>query len=278
MKSLPPEARRKWRWGFSTLGCPDLDLPQVAALARAHRIAGVELRALGGEMDLPAYWRRRGESPEAVAAQACESGLRIVGVNTSFRLVGGDVRARAALLDHVPYAEALGAPFLRVFDGGGTADACELAEAAQTLEWWRAWRREHGVKTDLMVETHDMLLDVERINRFVSRVPHCAVLWDAHHTWRRGGAPLRATLAALAGRLVHVHVKDSVSSMNRWEFDYVLPGTGDFPFRELATMLGQSAFVGVVSLEWERAWHPQLPPLEQALRSARMKDWIVDSQ
>lgn len=260
------------------MGCPDLDLPQVAALARAHGLADVELRALCGEMDLPAYWRRRGESPAAVAAVARESGLRIVGVNTSFRLVGGDLRARAALLDHVPYAEALGAPFLRVFDGGRTADPGELEEAAQTLDWWRAWRRDHGVKTDLMVETHDMLLDVERIQRFVSRVPHCSVLWDAHHTWRRGGAPLCATLAALAGRLVHVHVKDSVPSLNHWEFDYVLPGTGDFPFHELAPMLGQSAFVGVVSLEWERAWHPQLPTLEQALRSARMKDWIVDSQ
>lgn len=256
------------------MGCPDLDLPQVAALARAHGLADVELRALCGEMDLPAYWRRRGESPAAVAAVARESGLRIVGVNTSFRLVGGDVRARAALLDHVPYAEALGAPFLRVFDGGRTADPGELEEAAQTLDWWRAWRRDHGVKTDLMVETHDMLLDVERIQRFVSRVPHCSVLWDAHHTWRRGAAPLQATLDAFEGRVVHLHVKDSLATTSGPGFAYVLPGAGNFPIHELVSILNHSGFAGVMSLEWERAWHPNLPPLETALHSARVRNWI----
>ena len=35
----------------------------------------------------------------------------------------------------------------------------------------------------------------------------------------------------------------------------------------------RAAFAGVVSLEWERLWHPYLPPLEDALEAART--WLV---
>ena len=37
---------------FSTLGCPDWELEDVARAAREYGYAGVELRALGGELDL----------------------------------------------------------------------------------------------------------------------------------------------------------------------------------------------------------------------------------
>jgi hypothetical protein len=40
----------------------------------------------------------------------------------------------------------------------------------------------------------------------------------------------------------------------------------------LRAALGGS-FSGAVSLEWERQWHPELPPLEDALRSAFDRSW-----
>ena len=39
---------------FSSLGCADFTLAETQALARAHGVAAVELRALEGTADLPA--------------------------------------------------------------------------------------------------------------------------------------------------------------------------------------------------------------------------------
>jgi hypothetical protein len=32
-------------------------------------------------------------------------------------------------------------------------------------------------------------------------------------------------------------------------------------------------YAGPVSLEWERLWHPELAPLEDALEAAKRNDW-----
>ena len=46
---------------------------------------------------------------------------------------------------------------------------------------------------------------------------------------------------------------------------YVAPGRGEYPFGELIAALRQRGFGGVISLEWERHWYPELAPIETAL-------------
>jgi hypothetical protein len=89
----------------------------------------------------------------------------IVALGTSFRLVGAGPGDRDALLAQALWADGLGVPWLRVFDGGRDADAGELAEAAAALAWWREERRRRGWAVDLMVETHDSFLDSVRLAR-----------------------------------------------------------------------------------------------------------------
>jgi hypothetical protein len=52
----------------------------------------------------------------------------------------------------------------------------------------------------------------------------------------------------------------------------VLPGNGEFPMSSLQRILA-AEFSGAVSLEWEKLWHPYLPPLDDALRSAGKAAW-----
>jgi len=272
------------RRGFSTLGCPDLSLEEVLEWGRRFSIDAVELRSLAGTTDLPAHFAGQYGSPEALAEHlarrrtAVKAGEapdpRIVALGTSFRLVGAGPGDRDALLAQALWADGLGVPWLRVFDGGRDADAVELAEAAASLAWWREERRSRGWTVDLMVETHDSLLDSVRLARAAERLPGLGILWDAHHTWRKGGEDPLVTWAAIGPRVVHVHVKDSIAvPSGRHPFTYVLPGRGDFPIGPLSETLQRAAFAGVVSLEWERLWHPYLPPLEDALEAART--WLV---
>jgi hypothetical protein len=42
---------------------------------------------------------------------------------------------------------------------------------------------------------------------------------------------------------------------------------------KLLRALDESSFDGIISLEWERLWHPDLPPLEDALVHATQTGW-----
>jgi len=258
---------------FSTLGCPGLSLGRVCALARAHGVGAVELRVLEGSVDLPAYFSRLGMAPAALSAEAAAAGVRIAAIGTSLRLIDGTDEDREKFLEFVPWAEAMGVPRLRVFDGGSSADGAELKRALAAVTWWRAIRAERGWKTDIMVETHDALLSASAINRFAREVPGAAILWDSHHTWRKGGEDPAATWRAIGRHVVHIHVKDSVGGADSGSpARYVLPGTGDFPMAGLRAALAGD-YMGPLSLEWERLWHPELAPLEEALRSSADTSW-----
>ncbi len=258
---------------FSTLGCPERSLAQAGALARRHELDALELRTLGGSLDLPARLQAECGTPEGFARAVAGLGLRVPVLGTSARLFDGSPTDRASLEDFVPWAEAAGVPWLRVFDGGTFLDTAAVAAARSMLVWWRKLAADRGWRVQLLVETHDTLLDANRIGRFLDGVRDEAValLWDAHHTWRRGGEDPAATWRVIGPHVAHIHVKDSVSADGRAS-RYVLPGTGDFPLARLRPELA-AGFNGTVSLEWEKHWHPELPTLEAALDAARESSW-----
>jgi sugar phosphate isomerase/epimerase len=259
---------------ISSVGCPDFSLDRFLDLARRHDVPEVELRALDGATELASRLRAEFGKPERLAEHLRGSSVRIVAFNTSFHLVGTTESERDQLLALVPWAEALEVGWLRVFDGGNIAAPSELAEAAETIGWWRGVRREHGWRAEIMVETHDSLLSVETIRRFQAAVPGAAILWDAHHTWRKGGEDPVMTWRAICDHVVHVHVKDSIAVPSaRHPFTYVLPGDGDFPMASLLAALRVDGFRGRVALEWERMWHPYLPTLDEALDVAAQRRW-----
>lgn len=256
---------------FSTLGCAELSLPDAIALAAARGLDGIELRAVGGTIDLPAYLASHYRSPEELARRLAPLRLPIVTVDTSFRIAGADGGGRDALLDYVPWAEALGVRWLRVFDG--TAGDGGTPEAVATLGWWRDLRRERGWRVDCIVETHDSLLSSPRIASLLAAAPGTRILWDTHHTWKLHGEDPLATWRAIGAHIAHIHVKDSISQPSaEYPFTYVPPGAGEFPMAPLARLL-RDEYRGVVCLEWERLWHPYLAPLEAALDAAAVAHW-----
>jgi sugar phosphate isomerase/epimerase len=259
---------------FSTLGCPDLALDEALMLAGRNGIDALEIRTLEGTTDIPALFSRTGEGA-VLRALARGLPVRVLALSTSFRLVGPGEADRAALLAFVPWAEAMGVPWLRVFDGGLASDPGTVHLAAQTHSWWRRLRSENGWKVDLMVETHDGLLTQDAINGFCSEAAGASVLWDAHNTWRATGVDPFELWPRIAKHVVHIHVKDSVSRPSgRFPYTYVLPGDGEFPMGRLAGALGRDGYTKPVSLEWERQWHPELPPLELALRASASRGWF----
>lgn len=256
---------------FSSLGCPELSLDETLALAARHGLTAVELRTLGGTTDLPALFAREFGSPAALAAHVARQPVRIVALDTSFRLADHKPGDWAAFLTFVSWAEALGVRWLRVFDGGKPGESLQPMRAS--WETWQTHRAAAKLSVDVMIETHDSLFTAAAIGEFVARAPGAKILWDTHHTWKKGGEDPVTTWRAIRPHVVHVHVKDSISAPSaRHPFTYVLPGDGEFPMAPVREVLARE-FAGVVSLEWEKQWHPYLAPVDDALRVAAERKW-----
>lgn len=259
---------------FSSLGCGENELQEVMAIGQRHDIPCVELRTLGGMVDLPGYFAARYAVPEKLANLMESTSVRIVSLGTSLRLIGNTAESREAFLRYVPWAEACGASTLRVFDGGASGSADEIESARSTLRWWQERRADSGWKVDIAIETHDAFAIEENLLRFLDGDVQCQVLWDAHHTWRKGGADPVRTWAIVRDNVRHIHVKDSVASAQKPAgYAYVLPGDGEFPMSALLSALRADGYDGLLSLEWERHWHPELPQLDAALSAARERSW-----
>jgi sugar phosphate isomerase/epimerase len=261
---------------FSTLGCPELDLDAAIALAARHGYFSLELRTLNGTTDLPAWFQEHFGSPAGLAAHLRQRHVRICALDTSFKLVGHDDIDRAQLGHFVRWADEAGVPWLRVFDGGKTGDAAEVSEAADALTWWAGQRVKNNWAVDLLVETHDGFVTTEALRSLIARCPGLNLLWDAHHTWKKGGESPTLTWKTIRNHVAHIHVKDSVarpSPNGSHPYTYVLPGDGEFPMAELLNVIKTDKYNGVLSLEWERMWHPYLPELDKALYHARQLNW-----
>lgn len=266
------------QWSFSSLGCPERDLDGIIELAKEAGLSRLELRTIAQRVDLPAYFRETYGSPEQLAQHLRSAGMTVVALDASLKLVGNEEADRAELLGFVEWAEALGTPWLRVFDGGQFARELspeDLGAARETIRWWREARQRGGWKTDIMVETHDCLTSSIALGQLQAALEEpVGILWDTHHTWKKGGEAPEATWAQIRDQVVHVHVKDSISEPSaRHPFTYVNLGDGEFPLKPVLEMLAADAFTGVVSIEWERKWHPYLSPMETALARARELGW-----
>jgi sugar phosphate isomerase/epimerase len=269
-------------WGVSTLGCAEFSLPEICGLLREFDLHELEIRAVDGRMDLPQWAADKGWSPPRATGLLARHQLHFRVAGSSFKLVGNDETSRDEMVRFCQWANSWGATYIRAF-GGGTwgkpLTDTDYNQAAHTVAWWYRERQRHGWRTELLLETHDGFSASSPCRNLMARLTEpIGIIWDSHHTWRLGGESPRESWAQLSPWIRHVHVKDSIAKPSaRHPFTYVLPGDGEMPLEQVVEVLGEHHFKGTISLEWERLWHPYLPPLREALTRLQAQPWFATS-
>ncbi|WP_175410262.1 sugar phosphate isomerase/epimerase [Streptomyces sp. TRM64462] len=252
------------RYAFSTLGVPGMPVTDAVRLAAGAGYDGVELRAHPEEPVHPglvAHERR------AVVAEFARAGVEILGVAGYARVAqAGDDEPVYEELHRLLYLAAdLGAPYVRVFPGGGDQprDAAD-ATAARRLGAAAEVAAEAGVR--VLLENHDSHPTGADVARVVAAVGHHHVgaLWDVLHAWRAGEAPAR-TYGLLEPYLGYVQVKDCVS---REDTTPVALGAGALPLGECLAPVAAHADAWVC-WEYEKRWYPRVPDLAGLLAAGR---------
>lgn len=259
------------QWCFSSIGCADLGLDEIIMLAKSNGIKSIELRAFSGSLDLAGLFNAIEKDDPDQYRSVAESGM-IKMIDTSFNLVGARETDFDNILKLARLADELHVPYCRVFGGfeySQNPPREVLNRAAQTLKQWDQAKNTHHIDCQLAIETHDGFSSAANCIRFFNIAGRdMPVVWDAHHTWRCGGESFTESMALLRENIVHVHVKDSIKTAEG-KSRSVLPGRGDVPIKRLLELLRKIDFRPAVSLEWERLWEPELPPLEDALIAMR---------
>ena len=273
--TVPPDIQ----WGISTLGCHELDLTAACKLAATHRVRHLEIRSLADCLRLPEYLDANYPSdPDSVQKILDEYGQSIVALNSGFSLIESDDKDRNELLEFARWADLLGVPFVRVFGGGdmeSPLSESDLQTAVSNLQWWERHRGQNEWRTQIALETHGGFSSGTRCQQLTEAFgSSIEIIWDTHHTWKLGLESPQQTWDLIGPMIRHVHVKDSVSvPSDSHPYSYVLPGKGEFPFSEACTVLYENNYDAVVSLEWERKWHPYLSDLETALVALDDSGW-----
>ncbi|GEM_PF-273780 len=260
---------------YSTLGLPDLGLPDLAARVRYYGFEGLEIALT------PEQCARRGDRPFWHSAR---EGMRAHGVRATVihlgnpRLRSGDpegaptllhpeASARRRWMDLIgaafEIAERIGATHAAVASGPAQASDSPAALWARLTETLKAalelrpegvgllieHEPEHFIRTAAdLAELGERLAGKVEINLDVG---HLQVVGD----------PIGPTVRALGSRIRNVHLEDIRDRVHR----HLLPGEGDIDFQEVAEALSAIGYEGYLTADL----YPYADQASVALERAR---------
>lgn len=255
---------------FTTLGCPQWDLPTIVRRAVEYGFAGVDFRGYLDEVDLrksPAFTSGIRET----AARVRDAGLAVPCLSSSARMF--DVASedtRTSLDEMRAYAgmcAEFGAPFVRIFGGKthGMERARAIGIAAGTLILAGEVARDAGIT--IVVETHDDWVATAPLLQAFEMAgwpKGLGILWDIHHPFRQCGETPAESYRNIGKHTLYTHWKDSRPSPDGTGHELCLLGEGDVPLAECFGLLRGGGYDGWYTLEWEKRWKTNIPEPEVA--------------
>jgi sugar phosphate isomerase/epimerase len=254
---------------FTTLGCPDWSLEQIAQNAKAYGYDGLELRTHSDGNHF---------SPEASPEEAKrvgqlfrEAGVPVNSVMGYCRFAFTDeaevARNQELMRKLLAIAEAMGAPYIRTFAGQIPAGAnpdevtTKVAQALKPLAEEAAAR---NVRIGL--ETHDDWCSGDRVMKVVKGIGNprgFGIVYDIYNAFESGIEAWDVTYRKVKAHICYCHLKDGYKGADG-KNHLVMLGAGDLPTEKILKRFKQDGYDSYFSFEWEKKWQPELEPPERA--------------
>ena len=249
---------------FSTLGCVEKGWREISDLAARYGVEGLEIRGVGGTLDATAVEEFSEKNATKTKEDMANLGIRPIVLGTSCMLHSADLR-EAAIAEGkaaIAVASRLGIPYIRVFGNNivGERESCILG-VIEGLRSLCSLAKDCGIC--VLLEVHGDFNTLENLSPVVDAMasePSFGLIWDVAHTHAPYGNNWAVFYEKMRPYIRHVHIKDKRNTGG-----LTMIGEGDVPFSAIAERMLGDGFDGYFSLEWERYWHTELLPIENAL-------------
>jgi len=255
---------------FSTLGCPNWSLDQIVDAVHRFRFDGVELRAVGGDLDLLNRPEFSSSEMTNTRRRLDDEGIAVCCVDTSCTFHSPDANERevnaVVAIKYAELAAALGAPLIRIFPDKVQPGANRTQTREYIAETLRLVAERIPNEVSVGLETHGDFAQAKATAEIIRLAahPNVSIIWDVANS-RAAGDSITDAANVVGPYLRHVHLRDArpVAGSDHWL--PVLVGRGNVPFAEAVTVLESLNYDGFISFEWEKYWHPEIEEPEIAL-------------
>jgi sugar phosphate isomerase/epimerase len=265
------------KFAFSTVSCPAWDFDTVVARAAEYGYDGVEIRAFSNESVLTAANVFLSD-PQKVRRLFEEKNLEICCLASSIAMTQEKKRDRAIADDlrrHIDTAQQIGCPVVKIFDTQARP-GWSRANIGNLLGDWLMPLADYAGDRGVIIGIENALSfrNAKELWAIVDRMNHpsVGVAWDLFNAAMVGEGPAYS-VPTLNSKIVYTQVKDA--KLGPLGATLVKIGEGDCKVRDFLRRLRGVGYEGYVTVEWEKAWLPNLAEPEEILPHAieRLRGW-----
>jgi len=277
------------KFAFSTVSCPKWDFDTIVARAREYGYQGVEVRGFLNEPVLTtadvfgadADALRRTFELHGVEVACLASSIAMEQPHAAWQVWrrNGNDRREAELRTYIDTARRLGCHLVKIFDtqvrAGQSRDG-----AGTALGDWLLPLADYAADRDVVIVIENALSfrASKEMWSILDRLQHpsIACCWDVFNASLIGESPY-FSVPVLNSKIAYTQVKDA--RFGPLGATYCKLGEGDVPVDKFVTRLMGVGYTGYVTVEWEKAWLPNIAEPEEVLPDAatKLRKWAASS-
>jgi len=275
------------KFAFSTVSCPEWDFEQIASRAKEYGYDGVEIRGFLNEPLLTSSNIFLSD-PKKVRALFNYHGVEIACLASSVAMSGKaklDKQRADEVKQFIDTAAAVGCSLVKVFDAmvapGGFFTPSGMmnrgrASTALALGDWLLPLGDYAAERNVTIvvenalsfrDSKEMWLILDRLSH-----PSIACCWDLFNAALIGEPP-SVSVPTLNSKIQYTQVKDA--KLGALGALYCKLGEGDVAVQKFLIRLKGIGYDGWVTLEWEKAWLPNIAGPEEILPDSikKLREW-----
>lgn len=256
--------------GFSSLACPALDVKTMVEQASSMGYDGIELRGVGGELNLPLV-PELVSRPDHVRQLFQQNNVELVCLGASATLDSKKravlAQQRAVVIEYMELAARLACPAVRIFVGEtqrSDTQRLALSRVADALLVLAPVAARLGVTLLLgnggdFVRSADLWFLVDAVDH-----PNVRCCWNQCYAWTVGERATQS-IPLLGRKLGLIHLCDGRFDERGVLLGYEPLGEGDTEITRQIELLKGIAYDHYLLFEWPRLWVDSLAPWETIL-------------